>query len=104
MSQWTYDSRRYRKALAEVQATGPICWLCGHPGSDTLDHVIPASIAPELAGEPSNWRPAHGVKGCSQCPPNTSGDKRRNGQPQRCNQSRGNKLELPQQTRRSRVW
>lgn len=91
MSQWTYDSRRYRKALAEVQATGPICWLCGHPGSDSLDHVIPASVAPDLASDPSNWRPAHGVRGCPTC-----GVK--------CQQVKGNKLTMPQQTRRSRAW
>jgi len=104
VSKWTYDSTAYRRALAEVQATGPICWICGHAGSDSLDHVIPASVAPELAGEPSNWRPAHGVNGCAQCPPNLSGDRRRRGQPRRCNQSRGVSLTMPQQTRRSRQW
>jgi 5-methylcytosine-specific restriction endonuclease McrA len=104
MSRWTHDSRRYRQALALVQATGPDCWICGHPGSDTIDHAIPASLAPDLAAEPSNWRPAHGVNGCPQCPPNPSTDKRRNGQPRRCNQQRSNRLQLPQQTRRSRAW
>ncbi len=90
MSQWTYDSRRYRTALREVQATGPTCWLCGHPGSDSLDHVIPASVAPELAADPSNWRPCHGVQGCPTCG-------------RRCNQERGTRMASPQ-TRRSRAW
>jgi 5-methylcytosine-specific restriction endonuclease McrA len=103
MSKWTYDSRAYRKTLAQVQATGPICWLCGHPGSDTLDHVIPASVAPDLAGDPSNWKPAHGVNGCPHCPPTVSADRRRHGQPRRCNQSRGNRTPATQ-TRRSRAW
>jgi 5-methylcytosine-specific restriction endonuclease McrA len=104
MSKWTYDSRAYRKALAEVQATGPICHICGHPGSDSLDHVLPASLFPELAGDPSNWRPVHGVNGCPQCPPNPSADKRRNGQPRRCNQQRGVRLIMPETSRRSRAW
>lgn len=41
MSQHTHDSAAYRRALAEVQRTGPACWLCHHLGSDSLDHVIP---------------------------------------------------------------
>ena len=104
MSRWTHDSRAYRKALRQVQATGPICHICGHPGSDSLDHALPASLYPELAGEPSNWRPAHGIRGCAQGPPNPSTDRRRRGQPRRCNQQRSNKLTLPTQTRRSRAW
>jgi len=91
VSQWTYDSRRYRTALREVQATGPICWLCGHPGSDSLDHVLSASLFPDLRADPSNWRPAHGVRGCPTC-----GVK--------CQQVKGNKLTMPTQTRRSRAW
>jgi 5-methylcytosine-specific restriction endonuclease McrA len=90
MSQWTYDSRRYRTALRHVQATGPICWLCGHAGSDSLDHVIPASIAPELASDPGNWRPAHGVRGCPTCG-------------RKCNQQRGTRMTITQ-SRRSRAW
>jgi 5-methylcytosine-specific restriction endonuclease McrA len=91
MSRHTYDSRRYRKALAEVQATGPACWMCGHSGSDSLDHRIPASLAPELRADPANWWPCHGVKGCSTCG-------------QRCNQARGNNLAPPKQSPRSRRW
>jgi len=90
VSQWTYDSRRYRTALREVQATGPTCWLCGHPGSDSLDHVIPASVAPELAADPSNWRPSHGVQGWPTCG-------------RLCNQECGTRMASPQ-TRRSRAW
>jgi hypothetical protein len=90
MSRWTYDSRRYRRALAEIQAAGPTCWLCGHGGSDSIDHAIPASIAPDLRAEPSNWRPAHGVRGCSTC-----GVK--------CQQSRGASLTI-KRSPRSRRW
>jgi 5-methylcytosine-specific restriction endonuclease McrA len=104
MSKHTYDSRAYRKALALVQATGPTCHICGHPGSDSLDHRLSASLYPELRGDPANWVPCHGINGCPYCPPNTSRDKRRNGQPQRCNQAKGNKLELPRPPVTSRRW
>jgi hypothetical protein len=103
VSQWTADSTWYRRAKAAFLAANTICWVCGHGGADQVDHVIPASVAPELRFEPSNWRPAHGVRGCPQCPPNPSTDKRRNGQPRRCNQSRGASMALPD-LRRSRVW
>jgi 5-methylcytosine-specific restriction endonuclease McrA len=91
MSRWTYDSRQYRKALRHVQATGPTCWLCSHPGSDSLDHRLPASLFPELRADPANWVPAHGVKGCPVC-----GVK--------CQQVRGNRMSMPTPSPRSRRW
>jgi 5-methylcytosine-specific restriction endonuclease McrA len=90
VSRWTFDSRRYRKALREIQATGPTCWLCGHGGSDSIDHVIPASVAPDLRADPANWRPAHGVRGCPVCGV-------------RCQQVRGASL-TPKRSPRSRRW
>ena len=49
-----------------ILAESDICWLCGKPGADTVDHVVPVSVAPWLELEPSNLRPAHGRKrpGC----------------------------------------
>lgn len=38
---------------------GDVCHLCGEAGADSVDHVIPRKVAPELALEPSNLRPAH---------------------------------------------
>jgi hypothetical protein len=94
VSRWTYDSRRYRRALREIQATGPACVLCGHAGSDSIHHRIPPSrfphIAAELASDPANWAPAHGVRGCPTCGV-------------RCNQVQGNKL-TPVHRPRSRRW
>lgn len=26
-----------------IEAYGPVCWLCGLPGADSADHVIPRS-------------------------------------------------------------
>ena len=94
MSEWTRlaDTPQYRAALATVKATRPTCGICGHPGADTLDHIIPISQAPDLARDPGNWQPAHGVNGCPMCPPNPSSDRRRRGKPQRCNQAKGNKV------------
>jgi hypothetical protein len=46
------------------------CWLCGHdidysirsgPRAFELDHCLPVSSHPELALEPSNFKPAHAV-------------------------------------------
>jgi 5-methylcytosine-specific restriction endonuclease McrA len=90
MSRFTADSRWYRKAKAEFLAAYPICWLCGHPGADQIDHVIPVSQAPWLRFEPSNWRPAHGVRGCQHCG-------------RRCNQQRGTRVAQPLSPR-SRRW
>jgi 5-methylcytosine-specific restriction endonuclease McrA len=96
LSRWSRlaDSRRYRRALGEIQAAGPTCVLCGHPGSDSIHHLVPPSrfphLAIQLATDPANWAPAHGVKGCMQCG-------------QRCNQVQGNSL-TPKRSPRSRRW
>jgi hypothetical protein len=103
MSRWSADSAWYRRTKAEYLAAHPICWICGHPGADQIDHYIAVSKAPWLAMVVSNWRPAHGVRGCPLCPPTVSADKRRHGQPRRCNQSRGNRMVVPDRPT-SRRW
>lgn len=55
---------------------GRTCHLCGHPGADSVDHLIPLSVWPDQPLDPTQARPAHGVAGCPTC-----GVK--------CNQSRG---------------
>jgi 5-methylcytosine-specific restriction endonuclease McrA len=90
MSRWTYDSRRYRRALAEIQATGPTCVICGHLGSDSIHHLLPASRFPDAAADPANWAPAHGVNGCPVCG-------------RRCNQEQGASLTI-KRSPRSRRW
>jgi 5-methylcytosine-specific restriction endonuclease McrA len=72
-----------------------MCWICGHLGADSLDHVIPRSLAPELAEDPGNLRAAH-YSPCPVCA-------------RRCNASRGNRMFGPSEPRRrrpkpSRVW
>lgn len=38
---------------------GTTCHLCGGPGANTIDHLIPTSVRPDLRWEMSNVRPAH---------------------------------------------
>lgn len=51
--------RPWRRVRAAVLESNDVCWLCGTPGADSVDHVIPLSKGgPEL--DPANLRPAHG--------------------------------------------
>ena len=48
---------RIRRAVLDES---DICWLCGLPGADTVDHILPLVDHPELAHDRSNLAPAHG--------------------------------------------
>jgi 5-methylcytosine-specific restriction endonuclease McrA len=50
---------KWRQIREQVLATNTVCWLCGLPGADSVDHIIPLSVAPELAHDLNNLRPAH---------------------------------------------
>jgi 5-methylcytosine-specific restriction endonuclease McrA len=50
---------KWRQIRLQVLAANNTCWLCGLPGADSVDHIIPLSLAPELAHELSNLKPAH---------------------------------------------
>jgi 5-methylcytosine-specific restriction endonuclease McrA len=59
-----YDGRSgstWRRLRAQILESSDVCWLCGRnqPPADTVDHVLPLSIYPELAHDLSNLRPAH---------------------------------------------
>jgi hypothetical protein len=93
MSQHTPDGRQYRKQNREMLAGNPTCFLCGHSDPGVImqsGHVIPASLAPEIAKDPANRRPVHGVVPCSTCS-------------RRCNQEAGAKLNY-RPSPRSRRW
>jgi 5-methylcytosine-specific restriction endonuclease McrA len=57
-----------------------ICWLCGKPGADSIDHVVP--VAKGGSDAISNLRPAHLWP---------------------CNQRKGSRVQV-QATRNSREW
>lgn len=76
-------SRQFRRMRQRVLEQSDICWLCGQGGADTVDHIIPRSVAPHLAEQIENLASAHRA----------------------CNSSRGAKL--VDQARRvptSRAW
>ena len=56
---------RWRRLRAQVLEANNVCWLCGKstPPADTVDHVLPLSVYPELAHDIGNLRPAH--KSCN---------------------------------------
>ncbi len=58
--------KAWRDARIAILAASDVCWWCGHPGADNVDHVIPLSHGgPPL--DPGNLRPAHGVNRCPTC-------------------------------------
>ncbi|WP_433445665.1 HNH endonuclease [Nonomuraea sp. CA-141351] len=84
------SGRPWRRVRAQVLAASRICWLCGHDGADTVDHVIPLS----LGGDPldlANLRAAHGVRGCPTCG-------------RKCNSARGNRMTTGPAPLQSRAW
>ena len=45
-----------------------VCHLCGHPGAEQVDHIIPFTERADLATDPKNLRPAHGSSGTQSNP------------------------------------
>jgi hypothetical protein len=87
--------RPFRRVRAAVLAASDVCWLCGHGGSDSVDHVIPRAvcIAMEwlhLLNDPSNLRPAHHLP-CGTCGV-------------RCNRQRGTGMAKRKPGAKSRDW
>jgi hypothetical protein len=54
--------RATRARLHVINRDAGLCWLCGHHGATSLDHINPASTHPHLEWEPTNWRAAHLTK------------------------------------------
>lgn len=59
----SYD---YRKMRARILAESDTCIVCGHPGSDAVDHIVPVSKG-GAHRDPDNLAPIHGVGGCPTC-------------------------------------
>ena len=51
------NTRAIRTRNARILATSDICHICGEPGADAIDHVMPVA----LGGTDDDWnlRPAH---------------------------------------------
>lgn len=48
----------WRKTRQAILAHDTTCWICGQPGADTVDHVIPLALGGAPL-DPTNLRPAH---------------------------------------------
>lgn len=55
------SQRDWKQLRAAILATSDVCWLCGQPGADTVDHVV-ARVDGGAVMDPTNLRPAHGRK------------------------------------------
>ncbi|MFE2352220.1 HNH endonuclease [Kitasatospora cineracea] len=80
-------SYRYRKQRARLLAESDICHLCGHPGADVADHLLPVSRGGDPY-DPDNQAPAHGINRCPTCGRNCNGEKGDRARPEALNTSR----------------
>ena len=53
------SGHKWRQIRMQVLAANNTCWLCGLPGADTVDHIFPLRLAPDLTHEITNLKPAH---------------------------------------------
>jgi hypothetical protein len=92
------NGHRYRTTAAAMLAESDLCWLCGHNGARTADHIIPVKDWLDRFGNydgvnhRSNLAPAHGTRGRQLNPCPTCG--------RLCNQARRSHPTQP----RSRDW
>ena len=56
----------WRQLRARTLAASDVCIVCGHGGSDTVDHIHPVSKGGARL-DPDNVAPIHGVAGCMVC-------------------------------------
>ena len=71
MTQHEKDNRvssTWRKIRSQILQASDICWMCGRPGADTIDHLVP--LAQGGNNQVSNLRPAHGKRQPWGCPGN----------------------------------
>lgn len=72
MSQREKDGRGSRKWKRTREAVfaqyGDVCWMCGRPGADTVDHLD--QLSDGGTSDLHNLRPAHGRKQPWGCPGN----------------------------------
>lgn len=77
-----------QKRNRRLLAASDVCHICGHPGSDAIDHVKALARATDeaemvaLDNDPTNLRPAHHDVPCPTCD-------------ERCNRTKGDKPWAP---------
>lgn len=59
------DGRTRQRINKAILAASDVCGLCGHPGSDGVDHIVPLSKGGTEAR--SNKQPAHHDVHCATC-------------------------------------
>lgn len=74
------NTRAQQRANKRILAASNVCHLCGHPGADAVDHVIP--LARGGSDTPDNKRPAHHNVHCPTCG-------------HRCNREKGARIIAP---------
>ena len=74
------DGRTRQRINKTILSASDICHICGHPGADAVDHVIPLSKGGTEAR--SNKKPVHHDVACETCG-------------HRCNRDKGAKLIAP---------
>ena len=90
MSRHSRTGRRYRRIRADLLAADDTCWVCGHPGSNEVDHVVRLADGGD-EHDPRNLRPAHGTRGCPVCG-------------RKCNQERNRRRPRRERSEPSRRW
>ena len=61
------NTRARRERNHRLLATNDVCWLCGHAGSDAVEHKVSVKARPDLADDPTNLAPAHHFVACPTC-------------------------------------
>ena len=59
------NSRAIQQRNKRMLAASDVCHICGHPGSDAIDHVV--ALARGGTDDPSNLKPAHHTEPCPTC-------------------------------------
>lgn len=57
--------RRRQERNRKILAASDICHICGHPGADAIDHIVP--LAKGGSEDHSNLAPAHHDVECPDC-------------------------------------